>query len=138
MTESPLMPFCHSWRQDQPGLSWGLSCFAWSQEGERPANAVPRPPEHLFPKTGRRSLPCSQPWPLPAGLQASTTRRKEPGLRSQGAWEEETGRRPDLVGGSEPRTVEMDLRERCLPLLATAGNSTARGGARKGSNTLTL
>lgn len=51
---------------------------------------------------------------------------KEEGARaaSQGAWEEETGRRPDPPAGSEPRRImEMDRRERCLPLLATVGNS---------------
>lgn len=69
----------------------------------------------------------------PPCRSASIYHHKEEGARaaSQGAWEEETGRRPDQVGGSEPRTVEMDLRERCLPLLATAGNSKARGRARK-------
>lgn len=76
----------------------------------------------------------------PPCRSASGYHQKEEGARaaSRGAWEEETGGGLIRLGGSESRTVEMDLRERCLPLLATAGNSKARGGGRKRSNTLKL
>lgn len=105
------------------GLSWGHAGLEWLQEGERPANPVPRMPGVCPP--AREEIPALLSATASPCRSVSFHQLEEAGASaaSQGAWEE-TGRRPDGLTGSEPRRiVEMDRRERCLPLLATVGNS---------------
>lgn len=118
------MPFCHSWKGE-----------AWVSPGAKPAWSGPRK-ERDQPTQCQGCQGVCPPAreEIPALLSATASPCRSvsfhqleeagAGAASQGAWEEETGRRPDGLAGSEPRRiVEMDRRERCLPLLATVGNS---------------